>query len=55
MLWLLDWFSLFLTLSLEIEMAYTLLKMVALFGLAVAAGLLAFVVIMVLHDAFFGD
>ena len=36
-------------------MSYTLLKIVALSGLIVAAGLFAFVIIWTLHDAFFGD
>ncbi len=55
MLWLSGWFSLCLTLSLETDVAYTILKMLTLFGLAVAAGLFTFVVITVLHDEFFGD
>lgn len=55
MLWLLDWFSLCLTLSLETDMAFTLLKILTLFGLVVAAGLFAFVIVWVLHDEFFGD
>lgn len=36
-------------------MAYTFLKIFAMFGIVVAAGLFAFVIFWVLHDAFFGD
>lgn len=48
MLWLLGWFSLCLTLSLETDMDFKVFKLCTLLGLAVSAGLLGFVVVLVL-------